>query len=565
MLAQLLGLERRSALDNPRFNLSDPGAWEYLFGQQTGTESGIPMNASKALEYNPVWQAVNLISGDIAKLPLNVYRRNADDTREVDINHPVQRLIRRRANSQMAAYKFWRRMLVHVLIWNNAYALINRRGGTPIELLPLLPDRTMPKDDGGGGTYYVSEINGQKKPYSSSDILHIEGITIEGMGECQLVTKARDSWALGLAAEKFASKFFRRGGRIGGILELPQAMTKQSRDRLEEGFRKQYEQPDAAFSTVVLRENAKFHAAQMSPEQTQMREAMDGNRLAVASWFNLPPHKLGDASRTSYNSLEQENRAYIDSCLSHWMRAIEAECWMKLLSQDEQESLSPYVEYNTDAFIAADIRTQTEVGRMEIEMGTLSPNEFRRMKNRPPREGGDVYLTPMNMDKAGPDAEDPEDEPADEPADEPQTPPEVDPPEPDQTAGRMERLLDICDEAIDRGVRSVTAKVIREVKRKKPDRFLVWVDDKYSSCSEDFSSAVLSAIRAIESEEPQEVIDLISREFIDGLHSDLEQALETATEEADLLELVLDICHRHSQHAANEIGQKLREVISCDV
>ena len=31
--------------------------------------------------------------------------------------------------------------------------------------------------------------------------------------------------------------------------------------------------------------------------------------IEVANWLGLPPHKLGDDSRTAYNSLEQENRS----------------------------------------------------------------------------------------------------------------------------------------------------------------------------------------------------------------------------------------------------------------
>ena len=102
-----------------------------------------------------------------------------------------------------------------------------------------------------------------------------QGVSINGMADCQLVSLARNSWALGLAQEKFQSKFFANGGRIGGILELPLGMPKPSRDQLEEGFRKSYEGADNPFKTVVLRDNAKFHAAQQSPEDAQLVDASE--------------------------------------------------------------------------------------------------------------------------------------------------------------------------------------------------------------------------------------------------------------------------------------------------
>ncbi len=32
-----------------------------------------------------------------------------------------------------------------------------------------------------------------------------------------------------------------------------------------------------------------------------------------------------------------------------------------------------------------------------INMGVYSPNEIRELEDMNPREGGDIYLTPMNM------------------------------------------------------------------------------------------------------------------------------------------------------------------------
>jgi phage portal protein BeeE len=74
--------------------------------------------------------------------------------------------------------------------------------------------------------FYVSEIDGNLEAFAASNILHIEQMSINGMADCQLVYKARESFALALAAEEFASKYFRYGGRIGGILEVPAGMTK---------------------------------------------------------------------------------------------------------------------------------------------------------------------------------------------------------------------------------------------------------------------------------------------------------------------------------------------------
>ena len=127
---------------------------------------------------------------------------------------------------------------------------------------------------------------------------------------------------------------------------MPLGMSKQASDTLEQGFRKTYEGVDNSFKTVLLRDGAKFHQAQFTPEQAQMVPVRKELVKEIARFFNLPPHKLGDDSKSSYNSLEQENRSYLDSSLSIWLNTIASEVWLKLLTTDEQKEQTHFAEHN---------------------------------------------------------------------------------------------------------------------------------------------------------------------------------------------------------------------------
>jgi HK97 family phage portal protein len=405
------GIDAKRAIENPNIPLGSPEVFNEIFNGDVGG-GGISVSPERALSIAPVFQAINLISGDVAKLPLNIYKRapeQGDKGRVIDENHPGQRLLKYRPNAEMSAFKFWRRMMTHALLWSNAYALIERdETGNPISLLPLLPDRTSPHRTKAGELFYVSEIGGELKGFAASNILHLEQISVNGLSDCQLIYKARESFALSIAAENFASKYFSNGGRIGGILEMPAGMQKQGADNLESGFRKTYEGLDTSFKTVILRDGAKFHQAQFTPEQTQMVAARTQQVKEIARWFNIPPHKLGDDSNASYNSLEQENRSYLNHCLSAWLKTIESECYLKILAPMEQELNSHFIEFNVGALIAADISTQYQIYRTGIEAGILSPDEVRAMQNLNPRPDkmGSKYLRPLNMEYA--DQETPE-------------------------------------------------------------------------------------------------------------------------------------------------------------
>lgn len=401
--------EARATPENPRFNLSDPEAWDMLAGGSR-TDSGLPMNKSRALTYAPVWQAVSLISGDIAKLPLELYKTiqiAGRRAREEVMTHRAYRLCKYKANRETSAFIFWRRVMVHQLLWNRAFAYIDRDSlGNPLEIFNLCPDRTAPErlrgkeifdqtgnvrlaDQLDGQLVYTTEVDGKLQTLFPSQVLDFQGINFEAIESCDLVDKARNSWALGLAQEKFASRFFANGSRVSGILEIPAAMGKVARDKLEEGFLKAHTGQDNWFKTVVLRDGAKFHQTSVAPEQGQMTESRDSQVRDVARWFNLSPSKLGLSDSVSYNSKTEDNQNYLDSTLSPHLMTITAECWMKLLSESEQ--VDHFFEHDTDQILRLDPLKRFQMYEIGRRIGAYSPNDILVKENEAPRPGGDVY------------------------------------------------------------------------------------------------------------------------------------------------------------------------------
>ncbi len=468
------GVYEPRSLENPHLNLSDPEAWAEIFGDQIGTEAGVAVNWKTALTYSPVWQAIRLLSSSAAQLPLEVFRRTEDTGhrgREVDKLHPAYMRVRRMANPCMAAFTFWGRIMFHLLLWNRAFAVIDRTNNGKIQgLYPLLPDRTRPVPV-TGGRMFASEIAGTIEYFHDVDILFFEGLSFSVDEPCETLQAARNSFALGLAAEKFTSRFFKNGAQAGGILEVPTSMTKKAADKLEEGFKNKYTGLDSAFRTVILREGAKFHNTQVEPQKAQTQELRSEQVREVARRFNLPPHMLNDTSRSNYNTLEQENRRYLDYSLSPWLTTITSQCWAKLLTSAEQESDSHYFEHNTAALLAADIRTTVDVLVTGIQWGVFSANEARAKLNMNPRPGGDEFLTPLNMAQTG------------------------DTPAGDGTSSEADRSIRtaVCESltaAAERGMRSVGATLVTAARKKRSSRFASWASESAVDMSKRFVSHI---------------------------------------------------------------------------
>ncbi len=438
---------RSNPLENPNLPLNAPEVWEAVFGDTFRSDSGIAITAEKALTYAPFNRAVQLIAGDVAKLPRPVYKRRPDigeDARERDRGHRLNYILNVAANEETESVKFWCRFMEDALIWSNGWARIMYDGtGSPSELVNLLPDRTH-WEYIDGRLWCITEAGGKLIPLYPWEVLHIEGPRPTGIMK-PLYQMARNSIALGLAQEKFASKFFANGGRVGGILELPSTMGKPARDKVEEGFRASYDGADNPFKTVILRDNAKFHAAQQSPNDSQLVEATEAQTRAIAHWFNLPPSKLGLSDSVSYNSKAEDNQNYLDTTLQIWLTRIEAACNFRLIS--ERQSDTHFVEHNVSKLLRMNRLQMAQVQASDIAARIRNPNECRAELNMLPYDEGAAFVNPNTM-KSGDDS-------GEKPAEEPK-------PKPKRDAAYLRVLFGITA--------SARAKAIN------PNAFEVWVD-----------------------------------------------------------------------------------------
>lgn len=378
---------RNYSIENPIYPLDDPEVWS----EGIVAASGHRVSPTKALHLPAVYQAVTRISGDIARCPLELYLEK-DATYTALVNDPLYRLTAIQPNREMDAFKFWQRVLVYRLVWANAYIFIARNAlGQPAELLPLLPDRTEPKR-AAGILYYETEVNGEKVLLPADRVLHLEGIGFDNLRALDLVKLMRDAWGLALGQMDFAARVYRSGGRRGGVLEIPLTMPKTSADRLEEGFRKKYEDPNAAFTTVILRENAKFHEAQMTMRDSQSIEGREESVRDVARAFNIRPGHLGIDTSGVYGNRADDTRDYLDMTLRPIMTAITAQCRVKLLPLARQADHCFW--HNTDDLLQMSPKEEFEAYGAGVEKLIITSNEARGKIGYPPIDGGDELRNP---------------------------------------------------------------------------------------------------------------------------------------------------------------------------
>jgi HK97 family phage portal protein len=137
------------------------------------------------------------------------------------------------------------------------------------------------------------------------------------------------------------------------------------------------------FRTLILKDGFKWQSVTGSLRDATAVELDESTARHVARIYNLPPSKLGLSDTVSYNSLEQENRQYVDSCLSTWLIQARSQFHRKLIVPSEQANY--IVDYEIDYLQWADSTARANVFTQLLNQRVMDAGEVRRRYGLPPR------------------------------------------------------------------------------------------------------------------------------------------------------------------------------------
>lgn len=366
------------------------------------SSSGVMVNEETALSNSAVWAAVSLIADDVSSLPLLLYKQNLEAGTKVRFyGHPLYRILHDTPNSEMSSMVARRVMQLGALLWGNGYAEIEWNGaGLPVAYWPLSPDRMTTFRDRGVLKYrYQNE--GRQEVFDAEDIIHIQGLGPDGSHGYNLVQKARESIALGLAAERFGGTFYGQGASVGGVISFKGPKpTELSEKSYREQFEARHQGVRQANKILMLYNDAKYEQTVVAPNNAQFLETRVFQVREIARYFKLPPHKLGDLADATFSNVEQQNLDYFTSCLRPWLQLWEEELEKKLIAKSEMNIQS--IEHVTQGLLAADAAGRAALHSADFNTAAVTPNEIRAHENRNPIAGGDrtfVNLTMMPLDR----------------------------------------------------------------------------------------------------------------------------------------------------------------------
>lgn len=376
-------------------HLTDGAFWQEWSGRTSA--SGQSVSVDSAMQLSAVWACVRLLSETVSTLPLKVYRRLPDGSRQTARDHPLYRLLSQSPNAEMTPGRFMLLVVASICLRGNAFVEKIKVGRRVVALVPLLPQNMVVKRLENGRLQYTYTEGSAKRVIPADNLMHIRGFGLDGVCGMHPVMEGREVFGAAMAAEEAAARVFSQGMQSSGVLTHESgALKPEQREKIRKSLAT-FTGSKNAGKLMVLEAGLKYQGITMNPEAAQMLQTRALNVELICSWFKVPPFMIGHMDKQSSwaASVEAQNMHFLTSCLRPILDNIEQEISRCLIDPSERDEVYP--EFAVEALLRADSAGRAAYHATALQNGWMSRNEVRALENRTPIPGGDVYTVQVNL------------------------------------------------------------------------------------------------------------------------------------------------------------------------
>jgi HK97 family phage portal protein len=370
--------------------IDSPEKLAAYLGAGYSTDSGITITSKNAMQISTVFACIRVLAESIGMLPLALHETVDGSTKKVS-GTPLAAMLRNGPNDFMTAQEYKELITVHLCLRGNHYSYKNRVAGRVVELLPLNPSAVEVKVTSEWVvTYKVTFPDGTAKELPQDDVFHVRLFSIDGVNGVNPIEYARNSLGLSRATERHGSKLFTNAAQPVGGFKTDKALQKDQIASLKEQL-SEYS-GEGAYRNLILSGGMDWFQTTMSSDDAQFLETRKFQRNDICGIFRVPPHMVGDLERATFSNIEHQGLDFVRSSLMPYLTRIESRINKTLVANSNH-----FAKFNANALLRGDMAARAAFYTQMVQNGALSPNEIRDLEDMNRREGGDIYLTPLNM------------------------------------------------------------------------------------------------------------------------------------------------------------------------
>lgn len=345
------------------------------------SHAGVAVNEQSAMGIPAAYAANRVIAEAVAMLPLIVFERLEPRGRRRATDHPLYRLLHEEPNPWMTSFQLREMMQGHLDFRGNAFCEIELKGGRPVNLWPLRPDRMQRPIASAAGTLLYPYVlpDGTQVQLPQSRVLHVRGISDDGLWGYSPITIHREAFGRSLAMQEYGSRFFGQGARPGGVLQAKGKLSQDAADRMKSSWESAHQGLSMSHRVAVLEEGVSWQSIGMTNEDAQFIEFQNYGVTEMARIFNVKPHKIADLSRSSFSNIEQETIAHVTDTVQPWCERWEQQLHKDLFPNAERDRYYP--KFMLQALLRGDTASRTALYATLFDRATISPNDILELED----------------------------------------------------------------------------------------------------------------------------------------------------------------------------------------
>lgn len=363
----------------------------------TPTAAGVSVTADSALTFSAVFAAHKILAESVAMLPLFMLKRTSRG-KEPAPEHPLYPILHDVANKEMDAYLVRETLTAHLAGWGRAHAKIDYdTRGRITSYWPIHPARVeVRRDDAKQIVFVVTLPDGQTRTYQRWEMLHLRGMSPDGISAYSPIKLARQGIGLAIAAEAYGASFFGNGAAPQGVLLHPSRLDDDVSTRIRDSWNQAHQGIGNANKIALLEEGMSYEKIGIPPDDAQFLQTRQFQVEEIARWYRIPAPMLAMTEKAmTYASVEAFGIQFVVYTLYPWLVRWEKAISAQLLLERERKDY--FAEHLMTALLRGDTNSRYQAYATGRQWGWMSVNDIRALENMNSIEGGDVYLTPLNM------------------------------------------------------------------------------------------------------------------------------------------------------------------------
>lgn len=355
----------------------------------TSRGNSITVDENNITEIPSVKNALDLICGSVANLPIYLYKENEDGSIERKFDYR-ERLLNEECNSIECSSNLKRNMTKDMLLHGVSYSLQDKEYGDilglhrvepkQVQLNKLIDKKGFVRDLTVNYTLngvYVEDLEVEDfliVPFNSKDGLRGRGI----------LSTNQDILSLMLSEILYQNNVVGNGALPLGILETDGRLSDITAKKLRESWESVYGGVRNSGKTVILEEGLKYKSLSLTPNDLGLLDSRKTHTEMSEEIFNLPKGMLS-------SSTVIQNEEYLKFTLNPILSAIEGAINKTLLLEEEKEE-GYYFRFDVSELLKASFKEQVETISTATKNGLMTINEGRQKLDMKPFLDKDFLL-----------------------------------------------------------------------------------------------------------------------------------------------------------------------------